>query len=239
MLQLIITLHEISYGMGIFATRKWLNATVLLLKKRTMLYTRNLAYAHPNGRLIRFPDLECAEGDVLLITGGSGVGKTTLLHLLAGLLKPSSGEIHVADTAIQPLRSAAMDAFRGKHIGIIYQQSHFIASLSVRENLLLLSKNDATRLQEISEKLGIGQLLHKKPAQLSQGEQQRASITRALMQSPQLLLADEPTASLDDENCIAVAKLLAAQAAEQKAALLIVTHDNRLKQLFAHHITLS
>lgn len=201
-----------------------------------MLYTRNLAYAYPNGRTLRFPDLECAEGNVLLITGGSGVGKTTLLHLLAGLLKPSGGEVQVAGTAIQSLKPGAMDAFRGKHIGIIYQQSHFIAALSVQENLLLAGKD---RLMEISQKLGIQSLLHKKPAQLSQGEQQRASITRALIQSPQLLLADEPTASLDDDNCIAVAKLLAAQAAEQKAALLIVTHDNRLKQLFANHITLS
>ena len=201
-----------------------------------MLYTRNLAYAYPNGRTLRFPDMECGEGNVLLISGGSGVGKTTLLHLLAGLLKPSGGEVQVAGTAIQSLKPAAMDAFRGKHIGIIYQQSQFIAALSVKENLLLAGK---ARLQEISEKLGIQSLLHKKPAQLSQGEQQRASITRALLQSPQLLLADEPTASLDDDNCIAVAKLLAAQAAEQKAALLIVTHDNRLKQLFANHITLS
>lgn len=201
-----------------------------------MLYTRNLAYAYPNGRTLRFPDMECAEGNVLLITGGSGVGKTTLLHLLAGLLKPSGGEVQVAGTAIQSLKAGAMDAFRGKHIGIIYQQSHFIAALSVKENLLLAGKD---RLLEISQKLGIQSLLHKKPAQLSQGEQQRASITRALMQFPQLLLADEPTASLDDENCVAVAKLLAAEAAEQKAALLIVTHDNRLKQLFANHIKLS
>jgi len=204
-----------------------------------MLYTRNLAYAYPNGRTLRFPDMECAEGNVLLITGGSGVGKTTLLHLLAGLLKPSGGEVQVAGTAIQSLKPAAMDAFRGKHIGIIYQQSHFIAALSVKENLLLAGAHKITRLMEISQKLGIQSLLHKKPAQLSQGEQQRASITRALVQSPELLLADEPTASLDDDNCITVAKLLAAQAAEQKAALLIVTHDNRLKQLFANHITLS
>ena len=201
-----------------------------------MIYTKNLAYAHPNGRQLEFPDIACAGGEVLLITGQSGAGKTTLLHLLAGLLKPSRGEINVAGTYIQPLPPAAMDAFRGRHIGIIYQQSHFIAALSVKENLLLAGK---ARLQEISEKLGIQSLLHKKPAQLSQGEQQRASITRALLQSPKLLLADEPTASLDDDNCIAVAKLLAAQAAEQKAALLIVTHDNRLKQLFANHIILS
>lgn len=209
-----------------------------------MIYTRNLAYAHPNGRLLQFPDMACAGGRVLLITGQSGAGKTTLLHLLAGLLKPAAGEINIAGTDIPPLATAAMDNFRGRHIGIIYQQSHFIASLTVKENLLLpaaLSSKDhpQQRLENLSAKLGIAGLLHKKPAQLSQGEQQRASIARALITSPQLLLADEPTASLDDENCIAVATLLAEQAEQQQAALLIVTHDSRLKQVFDHHITLS
>lgn len=209
-----------------------------------MIYTRDLAYAHPNGRLLRFPDMECAAGSVLLITGQSGAGKTTLLHLLAGLLKPASGQINIAGTDIGPFSAGAMDAFRGKHIGIIYQQSHFIASLTVRENLLLpaaLASKDHSqrRLREMAERLGIHTLLHKKPAQLSQGEQQRASIARALIPSPQLLLADEPTASLDDSNCIAVAHLLAEQAQQQQAALLIVTHDSRLKQVFEHHIQLS
>ena len=209
-----------------------------------MIYTKNLAYAHPNGRQLEFPDIACAGGEVLLITGQSGAGKTTLLHLLAGLLKPSRGEINVAGTYIQPLPPAAMDAFRGRHIGIIYQQSHFIASLSIRENLLLPlamghRAGQPERLQEVAGQLGIAPLLHKKPARLSQGEQQRASIARALMQQPQLLLADEPTASLDDRNCIAVAQLLAAQAREQQAALLIVTHDSRLKALFANQLILS
>lgn len=209
-----------------------------------MIYTKNLAYAHPNGRLLEFPDMACAGGEVLLIAGQSGAGKTTLLHLLAGLLPPSRGEISVAGTFIQPLRPAAMDAFRGKHIGIIYQQSHFIASLSIRENLQLPlalghRQNKPDRLHEIAGKLGITALLHKKPARLSQGEQQRASIARALMQQPQLLFADEPTANLDDLNCIAVAQLLAEQAQQQQAALLIVTHDSRLKEIFANQITLS
>ena len=209
-----------------------------------MIYTKNLAYAHPGGRQLEFPDITCKSGEVLLIAGQSGTGKTTLLHLLAGLLRPTRGRINVADSFIEELSPAAMDAFRGRHIGIIYQQSHFIASLSLRENLVLPvalghHRAQAGRLQAVAEKLGISALLHKKPARLSQGEQQRASIARALMQQPGLLLADEPTASLDDHNCAAVAQLLAEQAREQNAALLIVTHDSRLKEIFANQITLS
>ncbi len=209
-----------------------------------MIYTKNLAYAHPGGRQLAFPDITCQSGEVLLITGQSGTGKTTLLHLLAGLLRPTRGNISVAGSAIGDLSAAAMDAFRGRHIGIIYQQSHFIASLSLRENLALPAalghrRGEAARMQAVAEKLGIAALLHKKPARLSQGEQQRASIARALMQQPGLLLADEPTASLDDHHCTAVAQLLAEQAREQNAALLIVTHDSRLKEIFANQITLS
>ncbi len=209
-----------------------------------MLHTNNLAYTYPGGELLRFPDMECAGSQTLLITGASGTGKTTLLHLVAGLLRPSHGTIRVAETALHSLRTAAMDTFRGQHIGIVYQQPHFIASLSIQENLLLTGRLvkkavSLERLYDMAARLGIRDLLHKKPAQLSLGEQQRAAIARALMPSPQLLLADEPTASLDDQNCAAVAGLLAEQAREQHAALLIVTHDNRLKQLFAHHIALS
>src|SRR5687768_2146198 len=91
-----------------------------------MIYTENLTYAHPNGRLLQFPDLACEGGQALLFTGPSGTGKTTLLHLLAGLLRPASGNVRVGNTSLPRLKAAAMDAFRGKNIGLVFQQPHFI-----------------------------------------------------------------------------------------------------------------
>ncbi len=137
-----------------------------------------------------------------------------------------------------------MDAFRGRHIGIIFQRSHFLSALSVRDNLTLPlrltgSPADHVRLEAVATDLGIQPLLHQLPARLSQGEQQRASIARAVLQTPNVILADEPTASLDDRNCESVARLLSEQAARHNAALLIVTHDNRLTSLYPQHIRLT
>ncbi|GAA0529551.1 ABC transporter ATP-binding protein [Chitinophaga japonensis] len=201
-----------------------------------MLQTTHLQY-HYGQRAFTFPPLQCSAGEVLLITGPSGSGKTTLLHLLAGLLLPDAGEIRIDDTVINNLPVAQMDRFRGRHIGIVYQQSHFMAALTVRDNLLLaarLARQPAASKQVavLARALGIHQLLRQYPARLSQGEQQRVSIARALLPAPPLILADEPTASLDDDNCMAVARLLQQQARQQQAALVIVTHDNRLKALF-------
>lgn len=211
-----------------------------------MLLTSFLQYRYSNSRLLEFPAIHCDAGQVLLITGASGTGKTTLLHLLAGLLVPVAGEIRICDTVINRLSPAQLDRFRGRHTGIIYQQSHFIGALTVRDNLLLApflagKRREAAGLGPLSRALGIHHLLGQYPAQLSQGEQQRVSIARALLHAPPLILADEPTASLDDHNCRAVAQLLEQQAFRRGAALVIVTHDNRLKELFAHqvHITKS
>ncbi len=205
-----------------------------------MLQTTMLEYQYGK-RKLRFPALYCGAGEVLLITGSSGSGKTTLLHLLAGLLSPQAGEIRISDTVTTRLPTAEMDRFRGAHTGIIYQQPHFIAALQVRDNLLLAGRlarkpvNDQA-MNRITHTLGIHHLLQQYPARLSQGEQQRVSIARVLLPAPPLILADEPTANLDDRNCTAVAQLLAEQAREQQAALVIVTHDSRLKEVFANRI---
>ncbi|MGC4234805.1 MAG: ATP-binding cassette domain-containing protein [Niabella sp.] len=207
-----------------------------------MLQTNNIQFSYPAVQF-RFPDIQCKAGDILLIAGPSGKGKTTLLHLLAGLLKPQSGNIYIDGTDITALHAGSLDKFRGQKTGIIFQQPHFVASLSVMDNLLLSPylagiKVNKNRAKELLVQLNITEQTNKKPSRLSQGQLQRVSIARALMNNPAVILADEPTSSLDDENCYKVATLLQEQAAITNAALVIVTHDQRLKQLFHQKIEL-
>lgn len=209
-----------------------------------MLKTKSVHFSYTSTVSFQFPDMYCNAGETLLITGASGTGKTTLLHLLGGLLIPESGAVYINDIDIAKLGSGKSDTFRGRHIGIIFQQPHFVASLSVKENLLLASylanqKLKANRADELLHQLGIAEQQNKKTYNLSQGQQQRVSIARALMNNPALILADEPTSSLDDENCIKVAELLGHQAKQANAALVIVTHDQRLKQIFHQTLNLS
>ncbi|MEP6713772.1 MAG: ABC transporter ATP-binding protein [Ferruginibacter sp.] len=209
-----------------------------------MLQTTNIKFSYNPDTLFRFPDISCADSKTLLITGSSGKGKTTLLHLLAGILKPTAGNININATDITTLKAKKLDHYRGQHIGMVFQQSHFVASLSVLDNVMLAQylsgrKRDSKQALVLLESLGVASQKNKKPSQLSIGQQQRVSIARALINNPAVLLADEPTSSLDDENCFAVARLLQQQAIQFNTALVIVTHDSRLKQLFHQSIALS
>ena len=208
-----------------------------------MISTQSLKFNYNSTTGFDFPDLHCNPAEVLLITGGSGKGKTTLLHLLGGLLRPVSGEISIDSVNLGLLSEKELDHFRGKNIGLVLQQSHFISSLNVLENVELASwlsdkKKKIEKAQNLLEQLDLKDQLYKLPSQLSIGQQQRVSIARALINEPKLLLADEPTSSLDDENTIIVANLLSDLSKKYNAALVIVTHDQRLKERFTNIISL-
>ena len=208
-----------------------------------MISTKNITFSYNKDQTFIMPDLFCQAGSTILVTGNSGKGKTTYLHILAGLLKPNSGEIVIDNKEITHLKGSKADKFRGKNIGVVFQKSHFIASLSVLENLEMASwlatgKKHKVRAKELLQKLDIAEQAHKLPSQLSVGQQQRVSIARALMNEPKVLLADEPTSSLDDKNADNVIELLENLSKEYKTALIIVTHDSRIKQKFTNQITM-
>lgn len=204
-----------------------------------LLVTHALKYAHSGQSIFTFPDFQVDAGEALLILGKSGSGKTTLLNLLAGLIKPLEGEVKLGEVNFSSISGQELDLFRGKNIGIVFQKPHLIAALNVRQNLELahfFSKKKGQNLDQLLSDLGIATKANSSVLTLSEGEAQRVSIARALATNPKLILADEPTSSLDDENTEKVIQLLQAQAAKIGAALIIVTHDQRVKNHISNHI---
>ena len=207
-----------------------------------MIRTKELKFNYDNQTSFSFKDINLKTGENLLILGNSGIGKTTLLHILSGLLKSKSGSIELFGNEITEFSSHELDKFRRDNIGIVFQKSHFINSLTVRENLELAQyiadKKDTNRIVNILKNLNIFDKINKKTNQLSQGEKQRVSIALAIVNSPKLILADEPTSSLDDDNCSDVIRLLKKQATDFGAQLIVITHDSRLKKHFKKSIEL-
>ena len=209
-----------------------------------MIEIAGLQYAYGADKTFFFPDLTLAAGSNFLILGKSGIGKTTLLHLLAGLMKPQKGKIVIQGTDIYALDDKKLDYFRGQNIGVIFQQNHFVESLTVEENLWLAQHlagkpQNKKATDELLQALNIGDKKAKYITTLSQGERQRVAIARALINTPKIILADEPTSALDDDNCQAVISLLKSQAEAVNATLIIVTHDDRLKSIMKDQLTLT
>ena len=210
-----------------------------------MLQTEGLRYRYPDAPVeLAFPDLSLDRGSELLLLGASGTGKTTLLHLIAGMRTPSSGTVTLAGAPFSSLGTAERDRSRGRNMGIVFQTAHFVRSLTVRENLALARSlagcdpDDGVVAGLLSD-LGLDHKIDAPVDALSVGEQQRVSIARAVVHAPGLILADEPTSALDDANTDAVLELLRGQAARTGAALLIVTHDQRLKDRMADRVELA
>lgn len=208
------------------------------------IFTHNLQYRHPGEQQsLSFPDLALPQGSSALVLGDSGSGKSTLLHILAGLLPPLQGQAQLAQQDLYQLPPRKRDHWRGQHLGMIFQQHYFLPYLSLAENLALAGKMQGQNLsnqaiQKGLQSLSIGHLAGKKPPQCSVGEQQRASILRATLHQPSVILADEPTSALDQKQAERVAQLLLSAAREQQSSLLIVTHDQRLQDHFDQIIRL-
>ena len=207
-----------------------------------MIKTKEIKFNNDNQVYFNYSDINLKNGENLLILGDSGIGKTTLLHILSGLLKTNSGSIELFGKEITQFSSFQLDRFRRDNIGVVFQKPHFINSLTVKENLQLAqyiaNKKDKKRIDNVLKNLNIFEKLNKKINELSQGEKQRVSIALAIVNSPKLILADEPTSSLDDDNTFNVIKLLKKQASDFGAQLIVITHDKRLKQHFKKHIEL-
>jgi putative ABC transport system ATP-binding protein len=206
-----------------------------------MLQTENLSFSYANGPSFSFPNVSVETKEVLLVLGNSGTGKTTLLHLLAGLMESKSGSVSIDGKSITELKGSNRDKFRGKNIGMVFQQAQFVRSVSVMQNLQLARSlaglpNDEAFAEQLLAELGIADKANNRPNELSIGERQRAGIARALVTQPKVVLADEPTSALDDENCELVAELLQKTVTGHGAALVIVTHDQRLKSRFQNSV---
>ena len=180
-------------------------------------------------------------GEVVLIMGPSGAGKSTFLTIAGSLQKPTAGEVIVDGQNIAGISAKASDHLRLTQLGFVLQAYNLVPFLKIREQFELVNKVKKAgnisqeKLQELLKQLGISSLLDKYPSELSGGQQQRAAIARALYANPQILLADEPTASLDSENVAEVGQLFKKLAKNYNKAVLLVTHDPRLKQ-YADHI---
>ncbi|MDB5460272.1 MAG: ABC-type transport system ATPase component [Caulobacteraceae bacterium] len=199
-----------------------------------MLVVSGLTAAYGGRPVARLAGLTLAPGQAALILGPSGSGKTSLLLAMAGLVDIHAGGVRIGDTDIGALSLAQRDRYRGRNIGLVFQDIHLIPGLSTLDNLLLAPyaaglPQDVRRALALLEQLGLGDKAARPAQTLSRGQAQRAAIARAMLMQPKLILADEPTASLDDDACRVVGDLLTSAAAETGAMLLIATHDHRLK----------
>ena len=200
-----------------------------------MIETLGLRYGYPGGAGLRFADVRIEQGGTLLLRGPSGSGKSTWLALAAGLLTATEGEMIVAGQPLRPLGGRARDAWRAGAIGLLPQKLYLSDALSVAGNLALVYYAaglpvDHDAIARTLDALGVGELARRLPAQLSGGQAQRVALARAVLRAPSVILADEPTASLDDVACESALSLLRQSAKACDATLVIATHDRRVAE---------
>ena len=209
-----------------------------------MINVKNLQHQHGERIVLRVPEWSVGAGERALVIGPSGSGKSTLLHILAGLARPSSGEVSVYQKKITSYRGNELDRWRGATVGIVLQALHLVSHLTVRANLRLAQylahlPQDDKAVDEALAALGVAAKASSRPDELSQGERQRVAIARAVVNGPKLLLADEPTSSLDDAAAARALDLLLGEAERHGATLVVATHDARIKAKFRDRLELA
>ncbi|MCM8531120.1 MAG: ABC transporter ATP-binding protein [Lentisphaeraceae bacterium] len=197
------------------------------------------SYKSPDGQINPVIDIEsfelAAAREVALI-GKSGTGKSTFLNIICGILKPDSGNVLIKDTSMSLLNESAKDRFRARHIGYIFQTFNLLQNFTALENIMIgmhfAGKVDKKKAIEILKKVGLADRMDYKPAHLSTGQQQRVAVARALVNQPELVIADEPTGNLDPEHAATAISLIRELCQENNAGLLVVSHDKELINSF-------
>ena len=201
-----------------------------------MFDLRDVWHRYGTTQAVAVPAWHADPGEAWLLAGPSGCGKSTVLHILAGLIVPTHGSVVVGGTNLATLSESARDRWRGRTVGLVPQRLHLVGALDVRDNLRLAQSlpglpPDDARITALLQAVGVADLAHRYPRELSQGQAQRVAVARAVVNRPALLLADEPTANLDDAHAAQALELLRAQAIEAGATLVVASHDQRVRPL--------
>ena len=200
-----------------------------------MLISENISFSIDGQKLFSNINFKIETGKDLLITGPSGIGKTTLLSILSGLQKPTHGNVLYNDINLYNLAENKIDKFRGKQLGIIFQNFNLINTFTIKQNLQLvntaLNKKDNNHIYELLQRVGLADKSHIKVSNLSIGEKQRVAVARAFIGKPKWIFCDEPTSSLDDKNTAIILNLIKEESLRCKASLVLITHDKRIQKI--------
>jgi putative ABC transport system ATP-binding protein len=200
-----------------------------------MLISENISFSIDGQKLFSNINFKIETGKDLLITGPSGIGKTTLLSILSGLQKPTHGDVLYNNINLYNLAENKIDEFRGKQLGIIFQNFNLINTFTIKQNLQLvntaLNKKDNNHIYELLQRVGLADKSHIKVSNLSIGEKQRVAVARAFIGKPKWIFCDEPTSSLDDKNTAIIINLLKEESLRCKASLVLITHDKRIQKI--------
>ena len=209
---------------------------------QNMLKLENIqkVFRQPNGQylqVLEIPTFELARGEQAVLTGRSGGGKTTLLHVIAGISRATAGDVWIDGVPVSRLTEAGLDRFRAAKIGYVFQTFNLLPAFTALENVLLgmtfaRDRHDRVRAEQLLDRVGLIDRIQHKPGAMSVGEQQRVAVARALANSPRLLLADEPTANIDPANQQNIIDLIRETASEEQISLLLVTHAMEVANQF-------